>query len=82
MPVRCTLLLHVGEGVFGRFGSPRRINVERLRTLLSPGQDKGVEAIRKAITYYQSCYQGDTLQSSVETFQNYVRDSLGTLKAY
>ena len=45
-------------------GSQRRRNVERIRTLMESGDDMGIEAIAKAIVFYQSCMQGDDLNSS------------------
>ena len=56
-------------------GSQRRRNVERIRTLVESGDDTAIEAIAKAIIFYQSCMQEDDLTTSVQTFQQLLQVS-------
>lgn len=41
---------------------------------MESGDDRGIEAVNKAITYYQSCLAGDSLQVSVQTFQQLLQN--------
>jgi hypothetical protein len=67
---------HAGSGSLSAIGSPRRVNIERIRVLMESENDLGVEVIRKAFTYYQSCLSGDTTAVSINTF-NQILEQLG-----
>ena len=75
LPLRGELL---GVGTVRSISMPRSINVERIRSLMESGNNRSVEAIAKAITYYQSCMQGMTLQEA-RTSLTEVITSLGML---
>ena len=61
----------------GTFETPRSINVERIRTLMESGDNRGLESIDKAFTYYQSCLEGDTLEMSVKSLKDILQNRLG-----
>lgn len=59
------------------FEAPRTLNVERIRVLMESEDDMGLDAVRKAITYYQSCITGDTRDTSVQAVRDLIQNRLG-----
>jgi hypothetical protein len=70
---------HAGSEIHNALGSPRRVNIERIRVLMEAEDNLGVEAIGNAFTYYQSCLTGDTTAVSVEAFKQLLMEELGKL---
>jgi predicted RNase H-related nuclease YkuK (DUF458 family) len=56
----CHILYHTGKGGRDTFAITRDDNIERIRVLMESEDNLGVEAIGKAIAYYQSCMRVDS----------------------
>ena len=53
---------------------------QRLADIIASGDDGGVEAVRKAIDFYQSCMDNTTIESLGATpLLNLIQDTLGTM---
>lgn len=54
--------MHAGDTSTGPLESLIGGNQERFRSLVESGNNRSVEAVQKAITYYQSCMDRDTVE--------------------
>ena len=62
------ILDFVGDESFGLFLTPTRTDIERIRALMESGNNRSLDAVDKAIKFYQTCT--DTIAIKTDTLSH------------